>query len=152
MAEARSISSQRYVQGTEIAPLVLPAATGGNPPLACTLVAVQERTRTLTPYGGLAPSEGGARGYRLGALPARPAFELGLEGERRESCTDRTEHGLMLRGRSQTFKDRPRDHRTKAIRSSRGRRSQAGGLPSLRASSSVRCHPHPSDTASECGI
>ena len=44
------------------------------------------------------------RGRR--ALPARPAFELGLEGERRESCTDRTEHGLMLRGRSQTFKDR----------------------------------------------
>ena len=40
---------------------------GGNPPLACTLVAVQEPTRTLTPYGGLAPSEGGARGYRLGA-------------------------------------------------------------------------------------
>ncbi len=32
---------------------------------------------------------------------------MGLEGERRESCTDRTEHGLMLRGRSQTFKDRP---------------------------------------------
>ena len=58
---------QRYVQGTEIAPLVLPAATGGNPPLACTLVAVQEPTRTLTPYGGLAPSEGGAHGYRLGA-------------------------------------------------------------------------------------
>ena len=41
------------------------------------------------------------------SLPARPAFELGLEGERRESCTDRTGHGLMLRGRSQTFKDRP---------------------------------------------
>ncbi len=40
---------------------MLPAATGGNAPLACTLVAVQEPTRTLTPYGGLAPSEGGAR-------------------------------------------------------------------------------------------
>ena len=49
------------MQSTEIAPLVLPAATGGNLPLACTLVAVQEPTRTLTPYGGLAPSEGDAR-------------------------------------------------------------------------------------------
>ncbi len=54
----------------------------------------------LTPYGGLALSEGGARGYRLGArFLLGPAFELGLEGERRESRTERAEHGLMLRGR-----------------------------------------------------
>ena len=48
--EAR-VPVQRYVQSTEIAPLVLPAATEGNSPLACTLVAMQEPTRTLTPYG-----------------------------------------------------------------------------------------------------
>ena len=57
----------------------------------------------LTPYGGLALSEGGTRGYRLGArFLLGPAFELSLEGERRErreSRTDRAEHGLMLRGR-----------------------------------------------------
>ena len=54
----------------------------------------------LTPYGGLALSEGGTRGYRLGTrFLLGPAFELGLEGERRESRTDRAEHGLMLRGR-----------------------------------------------------
>ena len=54
----------------------------------------------LTPYGGLALSEGGTRGYRLGArFLLGPAFELGLEGERRESRTDRAGHGLMLRGR-----------------------------------------------------
>ena len=54
----------------------------------------------LTPYGGLALSEGGPRGYRLGTrFLLGPAFELGLEGERRESRTDRAEHGLMLRGR-----------------------------------------------------
>ena len=54
----------------------------------------------LTPYGGLALSEGGARGYRLGArFLLGPAFELGLEGERRESRTDRAGHGLMLHGR-----------------------------------------------------
>ena len=65
--EAR-VPAQRYVQGTEIAPLMLPAATGGQPAAGLhALVAVQEPTRTLTPYGGLAPSEGGARGYRLGA-------------------------------------------------------------------------------------
>ena len=53
----------------------------------------------LTPYGGLALSEGGARGYRLGArFRLGPALELGLEGERRESRTERTDHGLMLRG------------------------------------------------------
>ena len=55
---------------------------------------------TLTPYGGLALSEGGARGYRLGArFGFGPDFELGLEGERRESRAERAEHGLMLRGR-----------------------------------------------------
>ena len=55
---------------------------------------------TLTPYGGLALSEGGARGYRLGArFGFGPDFELGLEGERRESRTERAGHGLMLRGR-----------------------------------------------------
>ena len=54
----------------------------------------------LTPYGGLALSEGGARGYRLGArFLLGPAFELGLEGERRESRTESAGHGLMLRGR-----------------------------------------------------
>ena len=54
----------------------------------------------LTPYGGLDLSEGGARGYRLGArFLFGPACELGLEGERRESRTERAEHGLMLRGR-----------------------------------------------------
>ncbi len=31
------VSAQRYVQGVEAAPLTLPAATGGNPPLAYTL-------------------------------------------------------------------------------------------------------------------
>ena len=61
------VPAQRYVRGTEIAPARAARGDGGNPPLACTLVAVQEPTRTLTPYGGLAPSEGGARGYRLGA-------------------------------------------------------------------------------------
>ena len=55
---------------------------------------------TLTPYGGLALSEGGTRGYRLGVLFGfGPDFELGFEGERRESRTERAEHGLMLRGR-----------------------------------------------------
>ena len=55
---------------------------------------------TLTPYGGVVLSEGGAHGYRLGARFALgPDFELGLEGERRESRTDRAEHSLMLRGR-----------------------------------------------------
>ena len=54
----------------------------------------------LTPYGGLALSEGGTRGYRLGArFLLGPAFDLGLEGERRESRTEHAEHGLMLRGR-----------------------------------------------------
>ncbi len=54
----------------------------------------------LTPYGGLGLSEGGARGYRLGArFLLGPAFELDLEGERRESRTERAGHGLMLRGR-----------------------------------------------------
>ena len=54
----------------------------------------------LTPYGGLALSEGGTRGYRLGArFRLGPAFEMGLEGERRESRTERAEHGLMLRAR-----------------------------------------------------
>ena len=54
----------------------------------------------LTPYGGLSLSEGGTRGYRLGArFQLGPALELGLEGERRENGTDRAEHGLMLRGR-----------------------------------------------------
>ena len=55
----------------------------------------------LTPYGGVALSEGGTRGYRLGArFLLGPAFDLGLEGERREeSRTERAEHGLMLRGR-----------------------------------------------------
>ena len=54
----------------------------------------------LTPYGGLELSEGGTRGYRLGArFLLGPAFELGLEGERRESRPERAEHGLMLRGR-----------------------------------------------------
>ena len=37
------------------------------------------------------------------------------------------------------------------VRPLRGRGSRTGGLPSVGASSSVRCHPHPSDTASECG-
>ena len=55
---------------------------------------------TLTPYGGVALSESGAHGYRLGARFALgPDFELGLEDERRESRTERTEHSLMLRGR-----------------------------------------------------
>ena len=55
---------------------------------------------TLTPYGGLGLSEGGARGYRMGArFRIGPAFELGLEGERRESRTERAGHGVMLRGR-----------------------------------------------------
>ena len=55
---------------------------------------------TLTPYGGLGLSEGGARGYRLGTrFRLGPAFELGLEGERRESRTERAGHGVMLRGR-----------------------------------------------------
>ena len=54
----------------------------------------------LTPYGGLGLSEGGTRGYRLGArFLLGPAFELDLEGERRESRTERAGHGLMLRGR-----------------------------------------------------
>ena len=54
----------------------------------------------LTPYGGLELSEGGTRGYRVGArFLLGPAFELGLEGERRESRPERAEHGLMLRGR-----------------------------------------------------
>ena len=48
---------------------------------------------TLTPYGGLALSEGGAR------LGFGPDFELCLEGERRESRAERAGHGLMLRGR-----------------------------------------------------
>ena len=53
----------------------------------------------LTPYGGLELSEGGTRGYRLGArFLLGPAFETGLEGERRKSRIDRAEHGLMLRG------------------------------------------------------
>ena len=56
--------------------------------------------RVLTPYGGFALSEGGTRGYRLGArFLLGPAFDLGLEGDRRENGTDRAEHGLMLRGR-----------------------------------------------------
>ena len=43
---------------------------------------------------------GGARGYHLGArFGFGPDFELGLEGERRESRTERAGHGLMLRGR-----------------------------------------------------
>ena len=55
---------------------------------------------TLTPYGGLALSEGGAHGYRLGArFGLDPELELGLEGERRESRSERAEHSLMLRGR-----------------------------------------------------
>ena len=57
---------------------------------------------TLTPYGGLGITEGGGRGYRLGArLRLGPSFELGLEGERREggAAAARAEHGLMLRGR-----------------------------------------------------
>ena len=54
----------------------------------------------LTPYGGLGLSEGGTRGYRLGArFLLGPAFELDLEGERRESRTERPGYGLMLRGR-----------------------------------------------------
>ena len=56
----------------------------------------------LTPYGGLGLTEGGARGYRLGArYRLGPAFEFGLEGERRESGgpAARAEHGLMLQGR-----------------------------------------------------
>ena len=56
---------------------------------------------TLTPYGGLGMSEGGGRDYRLGARYLfGPSFELGLEGERRESAAARAEHGLMLRGRA----------------------------------------------------
>ena len=55
---------------------------------------------TLTPYGGIALSEGGAHGYRMGArYLLGPALELGVEGERREGRNERAEHGLMLRGR-----------------------------------------------------
>ena len=54
----------------------------------------------LTPYGGFGLSEGGTRGYRLGArFLLGPAFEMGLEGERKESRTDPVEHGLTLSGR-----------------------------------------------------
>ena len=54
----------------------------------------------LTPYGGFGLSEGGTRGYRLGArFLLGPAFEMGLEGERKESRTDPAEHGLTLSGR-----------------------------------------------------
>ena len=54
----------------------------------------------LTPYGGFGLSEGGKRGYRLGArFLLGPAFEMGLEGERKESRTDPAEHGLTLSGR-----------------------------------------------------
>ena len=157
-AEA-AVAPQRYRKGTEIDPLVLPAATGGDGPLAYALapalpeglaytapadatsggtlagtptVPAQAAAWTLTatgasasngaspaarldtemgyglaafagvltPYGGLGLSEGGARGYRLEARFLHgPAFELDLEGERRESRTERAGHGLMLRGR-----------------------------------------------------
>ena len=56
---------------------------------------------TLTPYGGLALSGAGTRGYRVGArLLLGPAFELGLEGEHREDRSGRGGNGLMLRGRA----------------------------------------------------
>ena len=55
---------------------------------------------TLTPYGGLVLSEGGAHGYRLGTrYLLGPALAMSLEGEARERRTERTEHSLMLRGR-----------------------------------------------------
>ena len=55
---------------------------------------------TLTPYGGFALSGGGKRGYRVGARFLHgAAFELGPEGGRRESRTERAAHRLPLRGR-----------------------------------------------------
>ncbi len=52
----------------------------------------------LTPYGGLALSDGGNRTWRLGQrLEIGPAFHLSLEAERRESADDAPDHSLMLR-------------------------------------------------------
>ena len=53
----------------------------------------------LTPYAGLALSDGGARTYRVGGrLALGPSFGASLEGDRRERRHDAPDHGLMLRG------------------------------------------------------
>ena len=56
-------------------------------------------TALLTPYGGLAVTDRGARTYRVGGrLDLGPSFGVSLEGDRRERIDDAPDHGLMLRG------------------------------------------------------
>ena len=53
----------------------------------------------LTPYGGLAVSDGGAETWRVGGrLALGPSFGVSLEGDRRERRHAAPDHGLMLRG------------------------------------------------------
>ena len=53
----------------------------------------------LTPYGGLALSDGGAGTLRVGGrLALGPSLRMSLEGDRRERMDGDPDHGLMLRG------------------------------------------------------
>ena len=54
----------------------------------------------LTPYGGFSLAGEGSQSYRLGSrFEIGSAFNLSLEGERRETASDdAAEHGVMLRG------------------------------------------------------
>ena len=58
------VSAQRYVQGVEAAPLVLPAATGGNRPLAYTLSPALPEGLVWTPPGD------GTTGGTIAGTPA----------------------------------------------------------------------------------
>ena len=52
----------------------------------------------VIPYGGLTLAAEGARDYRLGTRLELPAFNLSLEGTRREGAPGPAEHGITLRG------------------------------------------------------
>ncbi len=52
----------------------------------------------LTPYAGLSQSGGDSRDWRMGIRwTLGPAFNLSLEGARRETAGPGTDHGLLLR-------------------------------------------------------
>ena len=53
----------------------------------------------LTPYGGFSLADEGSRRYRIGGrFEIAPAFDLSLEGARREPANNATaEHGVKLR-------------------------------------------------------
>ena len=147
-------------------------ATGSNPPLAYTLVpalpeglaklpptdavsgrtiagmpaAVQGSPRTLTPTTG-SPRPRAAR-----ALPARPGVRAGSRrrapGELHRPHRARPDAARAVAD-GQEPASRPPDQGDSVVT---GRRSQAGGLSAVGASSPIRYYPYPSDVASECGI